>query len=86
MSHELLFNSSLLLADLAKKNHPAISSYRDLKYIDLHQLSDIDSAGVAYLVQIKIQYPTLLLINASAKLLVLAELYGVENLFGNSDL
>jgi len=49
--------------------------------LDLSQLDNIDSAGVAYLVQIKTQHPAILMINASAKLFVLAELYGVENLF-----
>lgn len=81
MSDYILFEQDLLLADLAKQKQPAIDTYQHVKTIDLRQLQRVDSAGAAYLVQIKTQYPTLLLINAAEKLLVLAELYGVESLF-----
>lgn len=81
MSDDLLFDQDLLLAGLNMKKHPGINSYHAVKKVDLSALSNIDSAGVAYLVQIKIQYPALLLVNASMKLQVLAQLYGVENLF-----
>jgi len=81
MSNCLLLDHDLLLADLSKQAHPSISHYQTITEIDLSQLHNIDSAGVAYLVQIKTHYPTLLLMNASAKLKVLAELYGVETLF-----
>lgn len=81
MNTDLLFGRDLLLADLSKQVHPAINTYQAIKKVDLSALNNIDSAGVAYLVQMKIQHPGLLLINASSKLRVLAELYGVENLF-----
>ena len=83
MSNDLLFAQDLLLADLSKQIHPAINTYQMIKKIDLSQLNNIDSAGIAYLVQIKSRYPDLLLINASKKLHILAELYGVENIFIN---
>lgn len=81
MSDYFLFKQDLLLANLAKNNYPALNTYQKVKTIDLCELQKIDSAGVAYLVQIKTQYPTLLLINATDKLLVLAALYGVESFF-----
>tara|TARA_R110001583_G_scaffold10601_6_gene48675 strand:- start:5026 stop:5277 length:252 start_codon:yes stop_codon:yes gene_type:complete len=81
VSNDLLLSLDLLLANLSEQTYPAIDTYQTVDKIDLSQLNKVDSAGVAYLVQIKTQYPALLLINASAKLRVLAELYGVENLF-----
>jgi len=84
MSNEILFAQDLVLADFSQHIHPTIKSYEKIKSIDLSQLNNIDSAGVAYLVQIKMQYPELLLNNASAKLRVLAELYGVEHIFINN--
>ena len=84
MSNEILFSQNLILADFSQYIHPTIESYETIKSIDLSQLKNIDSAGVAYLVQIKMQYPELLLSNASAKLRVLGELYGVENIFINN--
>lgn len=84
MKNEILFKHELLLADLNKQTQPTIGTYQTIKNIDLSQLNNIDSAGVAYLVQIKMQYPQLILSNASAKLQVLAELYGVEYIFINN--
>lgn len=81
MSNDLLLSLDLLLANLSEQTYPAIDTYQTVDKVDLSQLNKVDSAGVAYLVQIKTQYPALLLINASAKLRVLAELYGVEDLF-----
>tara|TARA_R110001592_G_scaffold310472_1_gene585015 strand:- start:1172 stop:1423 length:252 start_codon:yes stop_codon:yes gene_type:complete len=81
VSNDLLLSLDLLLANLSEQTYPAIDTYQTVDKVDLSQLNKVDSAGVAYLVQIKTQYPALLLINASAKLRVLAELYGVENLF-----
>lgn len=81
MNNDLVFDFDLLLTDFSKKIHPEINAYQAVTKIDLSQLKKVDSAGVAYLVQIKTQYPALLLLNASAKLRVLTELYGVENLF-----
>lgn len=81
MSNDLLLSLDLLLINLSEQTYPAIDTYQAVDKIDLSQLNKVDSTGVAYLVQIKTQYPELLLINASAKLRVLTELYGVENLF-----
>jgi len=81
VSNDLLLSLDLLLANLSEQTYPAIDTYQTVDKVDLSQLNKVDSAGVAYLVQIKTQYPALLLTNASAKLRVLAELYGVENLF-----
>lgn len=84
MNNEILFNNELLLADFNGHTPQTIGRYETIKNIDLSQLNNIDSAGVAYLVQIKMQYPQLILSNASAKLQVLAELYGVEHIFINN--
>jgi len=81
MSNNFLVNESILLASLSENKHPAVNTYQALEVLDLTQLKNVDSAGVAYLVQIKTQYPALLLVNASTKLRTLAGLYGVENLF-----
>jgi phospholipid transport system transporter-binding protein len=81
MSDPLLLTEDLLLASLSGQHHPKVSAYKAVEAIDLSQLNNVDSAGVAYLVQIKIQYPSLELLNASAKLQVLAQLYGVEYIF-----
>lgn len=81
MSKAVLLNRDLLLATLSIQAPPAISSYQNVLQIDLQQITAIDSAGIAYLVQIKMQYPKLLLYNASDKLLSLAELYGVDIFF-----
>lgn len=81
MSHAQQLSVDLLLANLSKQDCPAIQAYRDTQVLDLSQVTKIDSAGVAYLVQIKIRYPALLLTNAPEKLRVLAALYGVENFF-----
>ncbi|MEJ6077353.1 hypothetical protein MT391_02240 [Vibrio sp. 1-Bac 57] len=81
MSNDLLLSLDLLLANLSEQTYPAIETYQTVNNVDLSQINKIDSAGVAYLVQIKTKYPALKLINASDKLRILAELYGVENLF-----
>ena len=81
MSNSMLLERDLLLANLSEQTYPAVNTYQAIKNLDLSQLNNVDSAGVAYLVQIKAQYPTLKLVNASKKLCVLAELYGVENFF-----
>ena len=84
MSDEMLFEKDLLLVNLSLHAHPSISTYQKIKAINLSQLNNIDSAGIAYLVQIKTKFPELMLINASVKLHVLAELYGVEYIFINN--
>ena len=81
MSNSMLLEQDLLLANLSEQTYPALDTCKAVENLDLSQLNNVDSAGVAYLVQIKTQYPALQLVNASAKLLVLAELYGVEIFF-----
>lgn len=81
MSNVLLLEQDLLLEHFNQQLPKVISSYESFSALDLTQVKRIDSAGVAYLVQIKMHFPNLSLLNASPKLRVLAELYGVENLF-----
>lgn len=81
MSNNMLIERDLLLANLSEGSCPSIDSYQTVNTLDLSKLNNVDSAGVAYLVQIKTRYPALLLVNASDKLRILTELYGVENFF-----
>jgi len=81
MSNSMLLERDLLLANLSEQTYPVLETYQAFENLDLSQLNNVDSAGLAYLVQIKTQYPTLKLVNASVKLHVLAELYGVEDFF-----
>ena len=81
MSTPFLLSGDLLLENISNQSFLDIENYKAITVVDLTQINKIDSAGIAYLVQIKIHYPALLLINASAKLLILAELYGVEKFF-----
>jgi len=81
VSTPFLLSGDLLLENISNQSFLDIENYKAITVVDLTQINKIDSAGIAYLVQIKIHYPALLLINASAKLLILAELYGVEKFF-----
>jgi len=84
MSKELLFSDDLLLAGFSERIHPTVKKYKNIDNIDLSALKNIDSAGIAYLVQIKTHYPKLSFQHASEKLMRLAELYGVEKIFKNN--
>ncbi|WP_028864244.1 STAS domain-containing protein [Psychromonas aquimarina] len=70
---------SLILSELAAGKLSAV--YQDVKTIDLQQLINIDSAGLAYLVQIKTNNPGLSFIGVPEKITILADLYGVSFLF-----
>jgi len=84
MNNELLFSDDLLLAGFSDRIHPAINTYKNIDKINLSALQNIDSAGIAYLVQIKMDYPKLRFYHASHKVIKLAELYGVEQIFKNN--
>jgi len=77
----VVLTGHLLLTALSEKQFPDIASFENVKTIDLQQLQDIDSAGVAYLVQIKTYYSMINIIGVSDKIRVLADLYGVNFLF-----
>ncbi len=70
----------LTLSELAAGKLSA-AAYQDVKTIDLQQLINIDSAGLAYLVQIKTNNPSLLFTGVPEKTTILADLYGVSFLF-----
>jgi ABC-type transporter Mla MlaB component len=72
---------NLLLSELSAKKFPNIKTYENTKKIDLQHLTNIDSAGIAYLVQIKTRIPNLCFDGVSDKILILAGLYGVSFLF-----
>lgn len=71
----------LLLSALSGKKFPDISTYSDKKIVNVENLTDIDSAGIAYLAQIKSTYADLSFVGLSDKILVLAHLYGLSFIF-----
>ena len=50
----------LLLAPLSLKIYPELSTYETINQVDLQLLDNIDSAGLAYLVQIKSHFPSII--------------------------
>ena len=77
---------SLILEQLSNKQYPDLASYLNIKTIDLQQLENVDSAGLAYIAQIKSSYEAVRFIGVSSKILVLAKLYGLSFLFQSSDI
>ncbi|MCG6199734.1 hypothetical protein [Psychromonas antarctica] len=71
----------LQLSELSAKCFYDISRYCNINTVDLQQLINIDSAGLAYLVQIKSNYSDLRFTGVSKKTLVLSHLYGVSFIF-----
>jgi phospholipid transport system transporter-binding protein len=80
-SESIFLTGNLLLNELSDKHFPEVASYQNVKQIDLQQLKNIDSAGLAYLAQIKTHYPDICFTGISDKILVLAKLYGLSFLF-----
>jgi phospholipid transport system transporter-binding protein len=77
----LSLSGSLVLNELSTQSFPAIKHYCSIKEIDLQGVKNIDSAGIAYLAQIKTTYSTIQFINRSEKMVILSALYGVGFLF-----
>ena len=80
-SGTIVLTGNLLLNELSDKNFLEIAGYQNVKKIDLQQLKNIDSAGLAYIAQIKSHYPDICFAGISDKILVLANLYGLSFLF-----
>lgn len=81
-NHEtIVLTGNLLLSELSEKKFPDITHYRKTKTINLQQLTNTDSAGLAYLAQIKSHYSDLNFTGVSQKILVLAQLYGLSFIF-----
>lgn len=77
----MVLEGDLLLSELSAKQFPDIKTYQNTKKIDLQHLTNIDSAGIAYLVQIKTKIPNVCFEGVSDKISILAGLYGVSFLF-----
>gem|GEM_PF-2336133 len=77
----MVLEGDLLLSELSAKKFPDIKTCQNIKKIDLQHLTNIDSAGIAYLVQIKTKIPNVCFEGVSDKILILAGLYGVSFLF-----
>ncbi|MCP4320779.1 MAG: hypothetical protein GY787_02745 [Alteromonadales bacterium] len=73
-----VLSGNLILSELSKQSFPNIKSYLTTKTIDLQGVKNIDSAGIAYLAQIKTTYSALQFINGAEKISVLSALYGVD--------
>jgi len=78
--HQVI-SGELVLSELSKRSFPDIKSYGNTKKIDLQGVKNIDSAGIAYLAQIKTTYSTIQFINSAEKIATLSALYGVDFLF-----
>lgn len=76
-----VLTGNLVLNELSNKHFPEAAGYKKVKTIDLQQLKNIDSAGIAYIAQIKSHYPALGFVGVSDKIRVLANLYGLGFLF-----
>ena len=77
----MALTGNLLLSELSDNKFPDMKVYQNIKTIDLQHLKNIDSAGVAYLVQIKTNNSDVSFVGVSDKILILADLYGVNFLF-----
>ena len=77
----LCISGNLVLEELSNHSFAKIKSYRTIKTIDLQGVKNIDSAGIAYLAQIKTTYSTIQFINGAEKITTLSALYGVSFLF-----
>ena len=80
-SEPYLLSGDLILSELSKQSFLDIKGYLDIKTIDLQGVINIDSAGIAYLAQIKTTYSTIKFINGAEKISILSALYGVDFLF-----
>jgi phospholipid transport system transporter-binding protein len=72
---------NLVLNELSNKHFPEVASYRGVQSIDLQQLENVDSAGLAYIAQIKSHYSNIRFTGVSNKTHVLARLYGLSFIF-----
>lgn len=77
----MVLTGNLRLEELSAQNIPAMNAYQNVKIIDLQQLKNIDSAGLAYLVNIKNHYSAMRFTGVPDKILVLGNLYGLSFLF-----
>lgn len=85
-NNTVVLSGSLVLEQLSNKKFPDIASYLNIKTVDLQQLEDVDSAGLAYIAQIKSCYEAIHFIGVSSKIIVLAKLYGLSFLFQSLDI
>lgn len=81
MDEHYVLSGNLVLSELSNQGFPKLKTYQTIKTIDLQGLKNIDSAGIAYLAQIKTTYSTVQFINCAEKIFILSALYGVDFLF-----
>lgn len=80
-NEQISISGDLVLSELSEQSFAPIKRYSTIKKIDLQGVKTIDSAGIAYLAQIKTTYSTIQFINSSEKIAILSALYGVGFLF-----
>lgn len=81
VKESLMISGDLILSELSNRSFPEIQGYHAIKTIDLQGVKNIDSAGIAYLVQIKTAYSSIKFINSVEKIAILSALYGVDFIF-----
>lgn len=81
MTEHRAITGNLVLSELSNRTFPHIKTYLDVKKIDLQGVKTIDSAGIAYLAQIKSTHSNIQFVNMTEKISILSELYGIDFLF-----
>ena len=78
--------ADLVLSKLNGKVQPIEKhAVEKIAFIDLTQVKNIDSAGLAYLAQLKIINPNLSFSGYSNEIVLLSSLYGLNFLFSNKN-
>ncbi len=77
----VVLTGNLVLNELSNKRFPEVACYQGIQCIDLQQLENVDSAGIAYIAQIKSHYSNIRFTGVSNKTHVLAKLYGLSFIF-----
>ena len=82
----ITLTTDLILSALSIKNNPIEKAEIHLiENVNLENINYIDSAGLAYLAQLKILNPKLSFSGYSEKIVLLSRLYGLNFLFCNEN-
>lgn len=80
--NSISLSDDLILSSLSAGNMPIdCSKIIEIGNVDLKNIKNIDSAGLAYLAQLKILNPKLSFSGYSEKIVLLSNLYGLNFLF-----
>ncbi len=82
----LVLKNDLVLNELCSSNEVMdTTDFSCVENIDLKDVQTIDSAGLAYLAQLKILHPKLSFSGYPKKIVLLSKLYGLSFLFGDDE-